>query len=182
VPTIWNLPLLYFPHLWTVFLLGVICGVAKYKDKETLFLSSFIGLVGAVELLSYFVQMVIAAIFESHIYAFVAALSWLASLGINLAYFMFFTKKLTDPTFDQWAEANPKPYKTVNIISLLLSFKLTRFHFCKFAGLKYFKGSFLYPNTLHKPLVWATVASAVFSYVPIVVSDIVGLSLLYWGN
>jgi len=30
--------------------------------------------------------------------------------------------------------------------------------------------------------VWATVTSAVFSYAPIVASDIVGLVTLYWGN
>lgn len=82
----------------------------------------------------------------------------------------------------EWEEKNKKSVKWINYSTLILNFKMVRIHFCRFFNIPIFYASFLYPGLFHKLLVWATVTSAVFSYTPIVASDIVGLVTLYWGN
>jgi hypothetical protein len=163
-----DLPRLYFPHLITgVFVfVGVMIGFFRHND--TLILSNYIAVMGFVESVAFFAQMGVAFALRAYMYGLASLLGVIASVVLNVGWFIYFKKKVRDPSFELWQKDNPKATKHIQNCGLVFSYKLTRVHFAKFAGFDYFRAGFTDPNCIWKPLIFFTIAHGCFVYAPFV--------------
>lgn len=76
--------------------------IGYFRHNDTLILSNFIAVVGAVESIAYFVQMVVAFALRAYKYGAVSMLGWLINIGLNIGWFIYFKKKVKDPSFNMW--------------------------------------------------------------------------------
>lgn len=174
-----DFPIIYFPNLIiAIFLsLGVLIGYCRHK--ETLLLTNLVIVLGFCEKLAFLTQVIVAFMLGADKYGGVCLLAFMFSIALNCVWhFHFFKKKVKDPSFEAWQKDFPNATAWFQRLSLVFSFKMTRLHFSKFAGLPIFKAGFQEPNTLWYPLIWVTIAHGVLVSSIFVTADLVGLATL----
>lgn len=87
-----------------------------------------------------------------------------------------------DENFKYWRQYHNHTYCWITSFGMLLSFKVNRLLYSFFYGHDSFKASFTDTGRVQKLIIFFTCFNLIFTSVPILIVDVVGLMYLSWGT
>jgi len=159
--------------------------ISKLKDwRKALFLPNLMILCSPVEFVSQFSLTAFCLLYSSNKYAYVAAISCVAYIILNLAAVISFECRIArkDIEYMQWRTKYRITSRVILILAGLFSFKIIRLHYSLLFGYDCFKASFQFPGTFQRQIIIFTYLHILFCSVVVCGIDIMGLLFLPWGT
>lgn len=137
LPTIWMVP---FPFLLVCGCFCLIVLAGKIKDwHHSLVFANLSGFFGIIELPFIIVYFIVSFSIVKWIIGLIAFLSIIPYIVSNIWMFFIFRKKTrNDKEFRNWSRKNRKTSKYLPILALILSFRLLKFFYSGYFGMRNF--------------------------------------------
>jgi hypothetical protein len=94
-----DFPIIYYPHLIIAAFLISGTFIGYFRHGDTLILSNLVATFGALEMIAFFTQTVVAFALKADKYGAASLLGLVMNIILNYMWFNYFKKNMRDPSF-----------------------------------------------------------------------------------